>query len=155
MRPVNKTDIRIQHEARTMNAPEPTVTQAPADELAVLLSALTALRRGDASVRLPAHWTGLSGKVADAFNAVVELNAGMADGIVTMPELQAMPSLRTGLASFFHETVHPVPEDPAFVKLDVLTANGKLTDGSRFVFQAAFTTERGAWKFHSVRVEFK
>ena len=62
-----------------MNAPEPTVAQAPADELAVLLNALNALRRGDASVRLPAHWTGLSGKVADAFNDVVELNAGMAD----------------------------------------------------------------------------
>ena len=31
-----------------MNAPEQSVAQAPADELAVLLNALTALRRGDA-----------------------------------------------------------------------------------------------------------
>jgi signal transduction histidine kinase/HAMP domain-containing protein/CheY-like chemotaxis protein len=51
---------------------------APAEELSALLAALTALRKGDASVRLPAHWTGLAGKVADVFNDVVELNAGMA-----------------------------------------------------------------------------
>jgi hypothetical protein len=29
-------------------------------------------------------------------------------------------------------------EDPAFVKLDVLSANGKLTDRTSFFFQAAF-----------------
>ena len=51
---------------------------APAEELATLLTALTALRRGDANVRLPLHWQGLAGKVADAFNEVVELNAAMA-----------------------------------------------------------------------------
>src|SRR3989442_7645998 len=51
---------------------------APAQELSVLLAALTALRRGDASVRLPLHWHGLSGKVADVFNDVVEQNAAMA-----------------------------------------------------------------------------
>ena len=33
-----------------------------------------------------------------------ELQAGMADGVVLMPELLAMSSLRMGLASFFHET---------------------------------------------------
>ncbi|HEX5999993.1 MAG TPA: HAMP domain-containing protein, partial [Hyphomicrobiaceae bacterium] len=40
-----------------------------------LLSALHALRRGDDTVRLPLDWQGMSGRVADAFNAVVELNA--------------------------------------------------------------------------------
>ncbi len=44
----------------------------------VLLSALTALKKGDFSVRLPLHWTGLAGKVADSFNDVVELNQRMA-----------------------------------------------------------------------------
>src|SRR5438552_9847336 len=43
-----------------------------------LLAALTALKKGDFSVRLPAEWTGLAGKVADAFNEVVELNQRMA-----------------------------------------------------------------------------
>src|SRR4051812_34246927 len=51
---------------------------APAEELSALLNALTALRKGDATVRLPAHWTGLPGKVADVFNDVVEQNASMA-----------------------------------------------------------------------------
>ena len=54
---------------------------APAEELSALLAALTALRKGDATVRLPAHWTGLAGKVADVFNDVVEMNATMAEEI--------------------------------------------------------------------------
>jgi signal transduction histidine kinase/CheY-like chemotaxis protein/HAMP domain-containing protein len=51
---------------------------APADELAALLAALTALRNGDASVRLPYTWQGVAGKVADVFNEVVEQNADLA-----------------------------------------------------------------------------
>ena len=47
----------------------PTLPEFSAEqELATLLTALTALRRGDASVRLPRHWEGLAGKVADVFN---------------------------------------------------------------------------------------
>ncbi|MEX2142724.1 MAG: HAMP domain-containing protein [Pirellulales bacterium] len=42
-----------------------------------LLSALTALKRGDFTVRLPGEWTGLAGKVADAFNEVIERNERM------------------------------------------------------------------------------
>ncbi len=44
----------------------------------VLLTALSALKKGDFTVRLPMNWTGLSGKVADTFNDVVELNQRMA-----------------------------------------------------------------------------
>src|SRR5262245_40519323 len=43
-----------------------------------LLSALTALKKGDFSVRLPLDWTGIAGKVADTFNEVIELNERMA-----------------------------------------------------------------------------
>ncbi len=43
-----------------------------------LLSALTALKKGDFSVRLPLDWTGVAGKVADTFNEVIELNERMA-----------------------------------------------------------------------------
>jgi len=49
-----------------------------ADELHTLLTALVALRKGDAGVRLPLHWQGVAGRVADAFNEVVEQNAAMA-----------------------------------------------------------------------------
>src|SRR5262249_19756298 len=47
-------------------------------DTSVLLTALSALKKGDFTVRLPMDWTGLAGKVADAFNDVVELNQRMA-----------------------------------------------------------------------------
>lgn len=33
-----------------------------------LLGALTALKKGDSSVRLPLEWTGLPGKLSECFN---------------------------------------------------------------------------------------
>src|SRR5438270_5076077 len=47
-------------------------------DMTALLTALTALRKGDFSVRLPLDWTGVAGKVADTFNEVLELNERMA-----------------------------------------------------------------------------
>ncbi len=38
-----------------------------------LLSVLTAFKRGDFSVRLPVHWIGVGGKVAEAFNDVADI----------------------------------------------------------------------------------
>ncbi|MDB6057307.1 MAG: diguanylate cyclase [Verrucomicrobiales bacterium] len=38
-----------------------------------VLSALTAFKRGDFSVRLPVHWLGVGGKVAEAFNDVADI----------------------------------------------------------------------------------
>ena len=43
-----------------------------------LLNALTALKKGDFTARLPVEWTGVAGKVADTFNEVIELNERMA-----------------------------------------------------------------------------
>jgi HAMP domain-containing protein/signal transduction histidine kinase/CheY-like chemotaxis protein len=48
-------------------------------ELSDLLSALVALKKGKRDIRLPIAWTGLLGRVADAFNDVVEQNERMAD----------------------------------------------------------------------------
>ncbi len=48
-------------------------------ELVALLYALTALRKGEAGVRLPSDWDGIAGKVADAFNDVIEMNERMAE----------------------------------------------------------------------------
>jgi hypothetical protein len=52
--------------------------QAQTIDATILLNALTALKKGNSSVRLPVEWSGLPGKVADAFNEVVELNERMA-----------------------------------------------------------------------------
>src|SRR5262249_5128967 len=54
--------------------PEPVVN---GNEMAALLTALSALKKGKPGVRLPVEWTGMAGKVADAFNEVVELNERM------------------------------------------------------------------------------
>jgi HAMP domain-containing protein/signal transduction histidine kinase/CheY-like chemotaxis protein len=51
---------------------------ATASEMSILLSALTAVKKGESGVRLPLEWTGIAGKMADAFNEVVELNERMA-----------------------------------------------------------------------------
>ncbi|WP_343629187.1 HAMP domain-containing protein [Roseateles sp.] len=61
-----------------MNVLEEGVAVVPAEHLNAMLLALHALRRGDPEVRLPFHWTGVAGKLADAFNDVVEQNASMA-----------------------------------------------------------------------------
>src|SRR5580700_10035358 len=47
-------------------------------DIKALLTALTALKKGDFSVRLPLDWNGTAGKIADAFNDVVERNERMA-----------------------------------------------------------------------------
>ncbi|HTA16766.1 MAG TPA: HAMP domain-containing protein, partial [bacterium] len=50
----------------------------PEADFAPFLEAVTALRGGDFTVRMPRHWTGLAGKIADTFNEVVDLNQRMA-----------------------------------------------------------------------------
>ncbi|HJW37930.1 MAG TPA: HAMP domain-containing protein [Candidatus Udaeobacter sp.] len=42
-----------------------------------LLAALMAFKRGDFSARLPDHWTGVAGKIADTFNDVIRMNLRM------------------------------------------------------------------------------
>ncbi|HVO95259.1 MAG TPA: HAMP domain-containing protein, partial [Terriglobales bacterium] len=37
------------------------------------LHALTAVRKGDFSVRLPTHWVGIDGKIADTLNDIIEM----------------------------------------------------------------------------------
>ncbi len=49
-----------------------------------LLGALSALKKGDSSVRLPIDWTGLSGKLSETFNEVVELNEAMAQELARL-----------------------------------------------------------------------
>ncbi len=55
----------------------PTAMPEPLDA-AQLLAALNAFKKGDFSVRLPEEWTGVAGKIADAFNQTVEMNERMA-----------------------------------------------------------------------------
>ena len=47
-------------------------------DLAELLTVLTAVRKGDFSVRMPVTRTGIAGKIADTLNDIIELNQEMA-----------------------------------------------------------------------------
>src|SRR5690349_6995206 len=57
------------------------------EELRELLRVFLAVRDGDFSVRLPGHWTGLVGKIADAVNDVVTANQCMADQLESVGEV--------------------------------------------------------------------
>ncbi|RST55974.1 response regulator [Variovorax sp. MHTC-1] len=70
-----------------MNVLDKSVATSSVDEMATLLDALTRFRKGDDKVRLPAHWTGLSGKVADVFNDLVEQNAALAAELVRLRQV--------------------------------------------------------------------
>jgi HAMP domain-containing protein len=63
------------------------VAIAPSHELTSLLAALTALRKGDSAVRLPMHWSGVAGKIADVFNDVVEQNENMASELARLRQV--------------------------------------------------------------------
>ncbi len=56
-----------------------TTTPAARAEMAAILNALNALRAGRADVRLPVEWTGVAGRVSDAFNSLVGQNERMAN----------------------------------------------------------------------------
>jgi HAMP domain-containing protein/CheY-like chemotaxis protein/signal transduction histidine kinase len=60
------------------DAPPPPTSHSSDAELHELLRVLTALRDGDFSVRVPGHWSGLVGKIADTVNDVVSANQSMA-----------------------------------------------------------------------------
>ncbi|VTU38740.1 Sensory/regulatory protein RpfC [Variovorax sp. PBL-H6] len=70
-----------------MNVLDKSIATGSLEEMAILLDALTRFRKGDAEIRLPQHWTGLSGKVADVFNDVVEQNAMLAAELVRLRQV--------------------------------------------------------------------
>ncbi|MGI8982685.1 MAG: HAMP domain-containing protein [Pirellulaceae bacterium] len=85
-------------------------------ELTALLNALTALKRGKPGVRLPLEWTGVSGKVADAFNDVMEQNERMASELSRMSRVVGKEGklgqrLNLGdVSGFWEESVESVNE---------------------------------------------
>ncbi|HEX4332071.1 MAG TPA: HAMP domain-containing protein [Usitatibacter sp.] len=76
--------VATRRRAQEAKKKSPPAAQAPQDETRVLLAALTALRQGDSTVRLPVEWTGLQGKIAETFNEVVELNERMAEELARL-----------------------------------------------------------------------
>src|SRR5688572_13048104 len=58
-----------------------------AEELTLLLNALSALRRGDSNARLPYQGSPAFGKVAEVFNDLVEQNASMAEELAQLSQV--------------------------------------------------------------------
>src|SRR5215216_2339068 len=57
---------------------------ALSDHTRTFLSALTDLKKGNAKAKLPQDWTGVFGKVADAFNDVVAENLRMSHEVARL-----------------------------------------------------------------------
>src|SRR2546430_6834754 len=58
-----------------------------AEEMMLILTALTQLKRGDAKARLPYHGAGAFGKVAEVFNDLVEQSSMMADELTRLSQV--------------------------------------------------------------------
>src|SRR5580704_17821725 len=81
---------RSESGTRTMNTSSPRVApsggngnlrshfESASVDLSMVLASLQTMRDGDFSVRLPGNWTGIAGKIADTFNAIVTANQQMA-----------------------------------------------------------------------------
>ncbi|MBF0544301.1 MAG: response regulator [Candidatus Riflebacteria bacterium] len=64
---------RFYSEKENLSMTDSTIVREDLD-LKLVLSALLEIKRGNFAVRLPETWTGLSGKIADTFNSIAELN---------------------------------------------------------------------------------
>ncbi|MGC1256313.1 MAG: HAMP domain-containing protein [Candidatus Acidiferrales bacterium] len=71
------SDVKTSVKGNGRSAAQANGEAMPAD-LSVILASLRAMRDGDFSARLPGHWTGLAGKVADTFNDIAATNQQMA-----------------------------------------------------------------------------
>ena len=81
-----------------------------------------------------------------------ELEAAAADGVLTISELAALPSLQVGEASHFVETIRngvPPQRDAG----DGVVASGSLSDGRSFVIHINERFRDGMHLFNNVRID--
>ena len=91
---------------------------------------------------LIAKFSGL-GAVPVWFVSWPEIETAVADDVLTIGELAALPSLLTGTASFYKEILHPA-ESPAPGPGKIqFTARGTLADGRSFLVQVNTSNRPG------------
>lgn len=83
------------------------------------------------------------------FVSWTELQAAIADDVLTIEELAALPSLLVGTATSFTETLHP--SQAAQQTKTTIVASGFLEDGRNFTYQATETHDT----LRHVKIEFK
>src|SRR6516225_2425054 len=138
-----------------MDAPDTTTTNAdqmtnaqlrgngpiPVSEanLALILAGLQTIRDGDFSVRLPGHWTGLAGKVADTFNEIVSANQQIAQEMKRVGQVvgkegrtreHARFSQSRGAWSEMEASVNTLVEDLLRPTAEVTRAIGAVAQGN-------------------------
>ncbi|HEX6127715.1 MAG TPA: hypothetical protein VF071_01695 [Candidatus Limnocylindria bacterium] len=116
------------------------------------VSDATIWRHGPAQDLAPTHVqvTGL-GAVPVWFVTWPELEGAMSDGSLTITELAGLPSLQTGSAALYAETIHTT--QAAQVPFIATVAAGELSDGRSFRVQA--TRSGGAGGLTHVGISFE
>jgi hypothetical protein len=89
------------------------------------------------------------------FVAEAELQLAIADDLLTITELQNLPSLQVGWASFLEHVVHNTNQ-PTEHGHETLVAHGQLEDGLFFQFRynEKFFPETGEHVFPNVKIQF-
>jgi hypothetical protein len=101
------------------------------------------------------HERGL-GAVPVYFVRLTELQAAIADDVITIGELESLPSLLTGEADFLEHITHNTNQ-PTNHGHETLVSRGTLEDGRSFEFRynEKFLPETGEHVFPNVKIEFK
>jgi hypothetical protein len=101
------------------------------------------------------HERGL-GAVPVYFVRLSELQAAIADDVITIGELESLPSLLIGEASFLEHITHNTNQ-PTNHGHETLVSRGLLEDGRSFDFRynEKFLPESGEHVFPNVKIEFK
>jgi HAMP domain-containing protein/CheY-like chemotaxis protein/signal transduction histidine kinase len=76
---------------------------APSADLSLILASLQTMRDGDFSARLPGHWTGIAGKIADTFNEIVTANNQIAQELKRVGQVVGKEG-RTRERTRFHQS---------------------------------------------------
>ena len=72
-RPAGRSALRLRRGPRA-DANGHAADRLDPEQGVAILNALLSVKKGDASIRLPLGWPGVAGRIADAFNDMVELN---------------------------------------------------------------------------------
>jgi hypothetical protein len=106
---------------------------------------------GEDFAPLTANFHGL-GAVPVWFVSWPELEAAIADDVLTIGELESLPSLLKGSATYYHEVIHPSSESPLPGPGNIhITARGELEGGGAFQVHVSLVDGAGG----AVKIDFK
>ena len=96
------------------------------------------------------------GAVPVYFVRLSELEAAMANDVLTLPELRTLPSLMIGKATYLLQVIHNTNQ-PTSHGHETMVSRGTLGDGRKFEFRynEKFLPETGEHVFPNVKIEFK